>query len=323
MSLSEAQIELLKRFEGGLDPRHPERSRIPARILGYGEISTVFEVEAEGLEGLAVKRLPLFRDWSEAQRYGATLDEYVRLLTEEIGLRLPRHQHACFERATGSPVFYIIQDKVTDGWIGHRALHRLTAEGVQKLILDVLRQLRKVWDYNRRQDQVRVAIDGQLSNWVLEGFDPDSGWLDGVGLAYLDTSTPLFRVGGAEQLDPELFLRSAPSFLSWILRIFVLKDVVDRYYDFHRVAVDLVANLYKEQRPELIPGAVDVVNRFFLDEAAELGILPVTEHEVAAYYREDAMIWRVYLGMRKVDRWLRASLLRREYPYILPGKILR
>jgi len=323
MPLSETQIELLKRFERGLDPRHPERSRIPARILGYGEISTVFEVEAEGLEGLAVKRLPLFRDWSEAQRYGATLDEYVRLLTEEVGLSLPRHQHACFERASGSPVFYIIQDKVADGWIGHRALHRLAPEGAQMLVLDVLRQLRKVWDYNRRQDQVRVAIDGQLSNWVLEGFDPDRGWLDGVGLAYLDTSTPLFRVGGAEQLDPELFLRSAPSFLSWILRIFVLKDVVDRYYDFHRVAVDLVANLYKEQRPELIPGAVDVVNRFFLDEAAELGILPVTEHEVAAYYREDAMIWRVYLGMRKVDRWLRASLLRREYPYILPGKILR
>jgi len=323
MPLSEAQTELLKRFEGGLDPRHPERSRIPARILGYGEISTVFEVEAEGLEGLAVKRLPLFRDWSEAQRYGATLDEYVRLLTEEVGLRLPRHQGACFERATGSPVYYIIQDKVTDGWIGHRAMHRLTPEGTQRLVLDVLRQLRRVWDYNRRQDKVRVAIDGQLSNWALEDFDPDSGWLGGAGLTYLDTSTPLFRVGGVEQLDPELFLRSAPSFLAWILRIFVLKDVVDRYYDFHRVAVDLVANLYKEQRPEFIPGAVEVVNRFFQGEAIELGIRPVTEQEVAAYYREDAMIWRLYLGMRKVDRWLRASLLRREYPYILPGKVLR
>lgn len=323
MPLSETQFELLKRFERGLDPRHPERSRIPARILGYGEISTVFEVEAEGLEGLAVKRLPLFRNWPEAERYGATLDEYVRLLTEEVGLRLPRHQHACFERASRSPVFYIIQDKVADGWIGHRALQRLAPEGAQMLVLDVLRQLRKVWDYNRRQDQVRVAIDGQLSNWVLEGFHPDSGWTEGTSLAYLDTSTPLFRVGGVEQLDPELFLRSAPSFLAWILRIFVLKDVVDRYYDFHRVAVDLVANLYKEQRPELIPGAVEVVNRFCRGEAAELCTRPITEQEVAAYYREDAMIWRMYLGMRKVDRWLRASLLRREYPYILPGRVLR
>ena len=52
---------------------------------------------------------------------------------------------------------------------------------------------------------------------------------------------------GVEQLDPELFLRSAPSFLVWLLRLLFLKDVVDRYYDFHLVAVDLIANFYKEQ----------------------------------------------------------------------------
>ena len=33
--------DLLERFEAGLDPAHPERSAIPAVVLGYGEISTV------------------------------------------------------------------------------------------------------------------------------------------------------------------------------------------------------------------------------------------------------------------------------------------
>ncbi|HNS50411.1 MAG TPA: DUF6206 family protein [Anaerolineae bacterium] len=323
MSLSETQIDLLKRFEHGLDPRFPERGRIPARVLGYGEISTVFEIQADGLEDLAVKRLPLFREWPEAERYEATLDAYVGVLTGEVGLRLPRHRHVCFQRPSGLPVVYILQDKVREDWLCHRVLHRLPSEGVQALVLAVLRHLRKVWDFNARQDHMRVAIDGQLSNWAIEGPDLDHLRPEEVSLTYLDTSTPLFRVDGVEQLDPELFLRSAPSFLSWILRLVFLEDVVDRYYDFRRVVLDLVANLYKEQRPEMIPGSLDVANRYFADEAADLGILPVTEEQVRGYYREDALIWRMYLSMRKVDRWLRSSLLRREYPYILPDKVLR
>ncbi len=55
-------IELLREFERGLDPRHPEAGAIPAHILGYGEISTVFEIgEARG-GNLAYKRMPIFRE---------------------------------------------------------------------------------------------------------------------------------------------------------------------------------------------------------------------------------------------------------------------
>ncbi|MCZ7673461.1 MAG: hypothetical protein M5U34_43255 [Chloroflexi bacterium] len=39
-------IPFLRQFEQGLDPLHPEQSRIPAQVLGYGEISTVFTVAA-------------------------------------------------------------------------------------------------------------------------------------------------------------------------------------------------------------------------------------------------------------------------------------
>ena len=90
----------------------------------------------------------------------------------------------------------------------------------------------------------------------------------------MDTSTPLFRVDGVEQLDPELFLRSAPSFMVWIIRLLFLEDVMTRYYDFRRVAMDLIANFYKEQRPELIPDLIETANEFFADEAADLGIEP-------------------------------------------------
>jgi hypothetical protein len=323
MAVGEVDLDLLREFELGLDPQHPERSQIPARILGYGEISTVFEIQAEGMEGLALKRLPLFYTQEEVERYRAAFDEYLRLLSDEIGLCLPAHDHAVVPGRSGQPVFYIIQRQVSAGSIGNQALHTLSRQEVRHMIWRVLREMHQVWAFNREQESLRVAIDGQISNWSIDGFDPESPTVGDARLWYLDTSTPLLRVDGVEQLDTELFLRNAPSFLVWILRLLFVQDVVDRYYDPHLVAVDLAANFYKEQRPELIPDVVDVVRDFFEGEAASLGVAPITEEEIRAYYREDALIWTLYLSMRKVDRFLRVQLLRREYPYILPQRIER
>ena len=192
------------------------------------------------------------------------------------------------------------------------------------LVRRILLELRLVWDFNQRQGRRQIGLDGQISNWSIEGFDGRKPYIDDeITLTYLDTSTPLFRVDGVEQMDAELFLRSAPSFLVWILRLLFLQDVVDRYYDFRQVVVDLVANFYKEQRPELIPELVDVANRFFAKDAADLDLEPIDERQVRSYYREDALIWTLYLSMRRLDRWLHTTVLRREYPYILPGKTRR
>jgi hypothetical protein len=49
---------------------------------------------------------------------------------------------------------------------------------------------------------------------------------------------------------------------------------------------------------------------------------PIDVHDVRAYYREDAFIWRFYLGLRRFDRTLH-RLTRRRYPYVLPGPISR
>jgi len=126
------------------------------------------------------------------------------------------------------------------------------------------------------------------------------------------------RIRGQEQLNPELFLRSAPSFLVWLIRWLFLPDVMTRYYDFRQVVMDLVANFYKEQRPDLIPLVLEVVN----GPLVEGDFPPLTVEEVQRYYRQDAWIWRTYLSFRKVDRALH-HLIRRPYPYILPEKIRR
>ncbi|HFD40371.1 MAG TPA: hypothetical protein ENJ31_11070 [Anaerolineae bacterium] len=323
MNLDSSRLALLQEFEHNLDPQRPEDSPIPARILGYGEISTVFEIQDAAMDGLAFKRLPLFEDEVEIARYRAVYDEYLRLLADPIGLHLPPHGQAVVRGRSGKPVFYIIQRRLPGDSIGHQALRRLPPPEVNRLVRRALREMHKVWAFNRQQSALQVALDGQISNWAIEGFDPAAPHLPDARLWYLDTSTPLFRRNGVEQLDVELFLRSAPSFLVWILRLLFLQDVVDRYYDPHLVAVDLVANFYKEQRPELIPQVTGVVNDFFRQEAADLDIAPIREEEIRAYYREDALIWTLYLAMRWLDQFLRVRVLHREYPYILPRRIER
>lgn len=317
-------LDVLHDFERGLDPQHPERGRVPARVLGYGEISTVFAIEAEGLRDLAFKRLPIFRTQEEMAAYAVIYEEYNRLLRDEVGLYLPAYGQASFCTDSGRPVFYIIQKQLLDASMGHHAIHLLPRDGTLALVHRVLREMRKVWAFNRQQDRLQLGLDGQISNWSIDGFDPNDPRVgpDAV-LRYVDTSTPLFRVEGVEQLNPELFLRSAPWFLAWVLRILFVADVVNRYYDCRRVVIDLIANFYKEQRPDLVPDVIATVNSFFVQETGDWNVKPITEEEVRSYYREDAFIWRFYLAARKADRFLRTRLLGQEYPYILPGKVRR
>ena len=325
MPLPQVDLQLLTDFEKGLDPRFPEKSKIPARVLGYGEISTVFELGTGPERELAYKRLPMFRTDEEAQTYQALYQAYVAALRDRMGLRVvPTDTVRLPGKVRGRVVVYIVQDRLPTGSIGHQAIHHFSSDDVGRLVLAVLREMDKVFRFNHEhQGEMEAGLDGQISNWAIAGLDPERPALgEEIELIYFDTSSPLLRVKGQEQLDPELFLRSAPSFLVWLLRLLFLKDVMTRYYDFRQVAVDLVANFYKEKRPELIPSLVDTVNRFFAANERLSGLTPLTTAEVRSYYREDAWIWRLYLAFKKVDRSLH-RLLGKDYPYILPDKVNR
>lgn len=320
----EVNFDLLREFEAHLDPQSPESCRIPCHVLGYGEISTVFEIKVEEMNGLALKRMSVFENQSELDRYLAAYCEYNFLLEEGAGIHLPSHGYAVAHNPRGRPILYLIQAKLPSYAIGNNAIHLLSRRGVVILIVRVLNELNKIWSFNQVQSEYQLAIDGQISNWVINEFDPDDPHLeDGTNLSYLDTSTPIYLTNGIEQLDPELFLRSAPSFLVSIIRKFFLDDVMTRYYDPRQVVIDLLANFYKEQRPDLIPDLVFSANTFFANEGQELQVEPLEVKEISDYYGEDAFIWRFFLTSRRIDRFLHLIVLRKEYPYILPGKIKR
>lgn len=325
MSTLKIDRGLLQQFEMQLDPRHPEKGSIPARIIGIGEISTVLEIGTGGMNNLAYKRVPLFRTEVEAERYETIYQDYIQIMCDRVGVRVVASDITrMIDEKHNRVVVYIVQEKLPKESIGNKVIHHLPEDEIHRLVLTILTELSKVFNFNQQNNgKLELGIDGQISNWAIVNFDLRRAKLDEkIQLVYIDTSTPLTCRDGKEQLDPELFLRSAPSFMVWILRWLFLQDVMTRYYDFRKVSIDLVANFYKEQRYELIPGLVDIVNKFFSAQIQAGEFKPLTVKEIKAYYQEDAWIWRLYLTFRKIDRSLH-DLFRKHYPYILPDMIKR
>jgi Family of unknown function (DUF6206) len=299
----EIDRSILEEFETRLNPSELS----DAKVLGYGEISTVFEIE--GIPNAACKRMPLFKSRVAAETYARQYSEYCAALNK-AGIKLPDDRTEIIEQSGKPVVLYIIQKELPPERFVHKLLHTLPDSELRDIISRVIDTIDLVWAFNMSQaPELEIAIDGQLSNWI---------WLESGDLYYVDTSTPLYRIQGKEQLDPELFLESAPSFLRWLIRWLFLADVMNRYYDAKQVAIDLVANLYKEQRSDLVPRVIELINAGRKIEGG-----PLTVKDIEKYYREDKFIWALFLALRRFDRWIKTKLLRKRYEFVLPGKIKR
>jgi hypothetical protein len=302
-------LSLLKKFEEGLDPQDLKKSRVPAVVLGFGEISTVFKMEGRG--DIAFKRMPLFKDAASAEKYSQQFAEYCGLLAE-AGLKIPESDTEIVALPGRPVVLYIAQKILPPERFAHKLIHIFNPVDTGGMIGKIVSQIELVWRFNReKKPSFELAIDGQLSNWVISENQPEE-------IYFVDTSTPLYRKNGIEQLDPELLLQSAPGFLRWVLRLFFLKDVMSRYYDRRQVCIDIAANLFKEQRPELVSPAVDIMNAVFFGKDD-----PLTVREIEKYYGTDRTIWALFLAFRRIDRFMTEKIMRKRYEFILPGKIRR
>jgi hypothetical protein len=302
--------DLLYRFETGLDPQNIKDSSVPGSVLGFGEISTIFQIGDQS--DVAFKRMPLFSNRMSAEEYNQQYHEYCNKLME-AGVNLPEHETIILQVPNRPVVFYIAQKQLPAERFAHRLIHFLDLKNIRQFIELIVSDISKIWQFNQSSmPSLELAIDGQLSNWVC--LEKEIG----TEIVYIDTSTPLYRINGVEQLDPELLLQSAPLFLRWIIRWLFLRDVMNRYYDQRMVYIDLAGNLFKEQRPDLISEAIDIIN-----QSLSNNLQPLAMEEVQKYYREDKLIWTLFLASRKVDRWLTMKLLRKRYEYILPGMIKR
>jgi hypothetical protein len=303
--------ELLGRFEAGLDPQCPERSAIPVAIVGYGEQTVILQIGDD--PSVVYKRLPLFKDRPAAEQYQSMYREFCGLLTK-AGVAVPESESVIVQLPGRPVVLYVAQARLPPGCFAHRLICTLSGEKIEHLLERVLAEVMKVWRFSQQNaPELEITVDGQLSNWAF-GEELDSR------LYYVDTSTPYMRIHGRHQLDPDLLLQATPAILRRPLeRFFVdVDEIMSRYYDPRKNMIDLAANLIKEQMPELVPTAVRLIN-----EQLPPGSAPVTRRCVERYYRQDKLIWSLFLLLRRVDRWVTTTLRRRRYEYMLPGRIKR
>jgi hypothetical protein len=310
-------IDLLEKFENQLNPAFPEKSSMPPTILGYGEISTTFSID--DMPGVAFKRMPPFNSSDQILAYKTALDRYYFLLTDNC--RIPVSQYDCFEITNrfGEKILYVAQPLLPKNSIGNHILKNGGLSDMGVMVRRVTHHLLSLWQWN--QDHMpyeSIALDGQISNWSFQFKDNND-----CDIIYFDITTPMFRIDNKDQLDTEIFLKSCPSMLTWLVRWQFLQEVLDRYYDTRSVLIDLVANFHKEGRADLIENAVSLINRKIAENGLTDKIQPLTRSEIDAYYKNDAFIWSLFLSLRRMDRAIKTKILRKRYNFILPGKIKR
>lgn len=316
------------------DFRRMYREDASVDVVGYGEISTVMRLRKKGWVNNSVdvvdddsrwlwKKLPPFPSLDSVQQYEHLYALYRKLLVQDVGIDVPEQVVRHFIHGKRF-VIYAGQERIADQNICHRVIRRIDEENAYRLIGMIVRRVIKVHEFNQKNTETEIGIgfDAQLSNWALVTSGKNHERIDqGNDLLYIDTSSPLVRIKGIEQINTEIFIKSAASFLRPIIRIFFLRDVVDRYYDTRRVLIDLIANLYKERCPWLIDGSIDATNK--LIKAMKLRIEPIMRKEVDGYYSSDSFIWRFYQASRKIDRLITERVLRKKYEFRIPGPIER
>ncbi len=305
--------EKLEIFENGLNPAFPQQSAVVPDILGYGEISSTFSIP--DMPDIAFKRMPPFDTTEKIGSYRTAVDRYCTLLAEKCGIdAAPCLIHDLVNRH-GEQIVYVAQPRLPSRSIGNQRLVNADFSELEDLLMPVIESLLHVWRHNRNPgEEEQLGIDGQISNWSL---------VPKKAPVYFDVTTPLFRINGIEQLDTEIFLKSCPGFLVWLVRWQFLQEVLDRYYDTRLVLIDLVANFHKEGRADLIDSAIRIINQTLGRDGLDDDIPPLDRAEVDRYYKNDAFIWRLFLSLRRLDRFLRTRAAGKRYNFILPGNIRR
>ncbi|HGY11987.1 MAG TPA: hypothetical protein ENK36_06460 [Desulfobacterales bacterium] len=311
-----ADVQLLKDFENQLDTSNPTGGRIPVKIIGYGEMSAIFLFDK--MPELAVKRMPPFYNSQEISLYKSNINKYCRFLREKFNINTAPYYFIEIVNRYSEHILYIVQNRLDADSIGNNFIQDCSNEKLAIVLKAVLDKMILIWQWNRENKDMIFGLDGQISNWSFN-FDTDNN----IDPVYFDYTTPFIRKNGVELLDPEMFLKSCPSFLVWIVRWRFLQEVLDRYYDLRLVLIDLTANFHKEAQASKIPFAIEVINRYMDQNASDLKMQPITKLEVDKYYKDDAFIWKLFLSLRRLDCFIKTKIFRGKYDFILPGKIDR
>jgi len=271
-------------------------------ILGYGEITTVFRLDADG-ESFACKRFPVFRSAKDAEEHQRLIEEYIVAL-DDHGIHVLDSGFVPLTTADGRTVLYLVQPIIDSSRIGPAYVTSQAPDDAAELFRTILLTLKGCVSSS-------LAPDGQLSNWVV---------LDN-GLAYMDISTPFMRSrDGDERCNWGMLTESVLSGLLAPARSYFKKkapETVASYYTLRGQAIDFLGNLRKEDLGHLIEPFIPIANDVLeLEE-------PITIDDVKKYYNEDADFYALLMRLMRINSVFYRHILRKTYPNFIPPRIER
>jgi hypothetical protein len=261
-------------------------------ILGFGELSVALAWPS-GEPRYVCKRTPPFTP-AQLSAYTELVGSYVEAL-RAAGLRVVDTSIVPLDNPMRRDrrVAYLVQPLLPRSSLGHEVLAAAEPDPDHPFLQALGRALAVVTDV--------LSIDAQVTNW---------SW-DGTEVTLIDVGTPfLWDDDGRYRLDMGPFLPMIPAPLRPLVR-WDMNRVVGRWREARRVALDVVANLYRE-------GLVDWVGPATIALQRALGAAePLTVHEARAFYDEDRATWVRLKRLQRLERAWQTGVRRRRYEFFI------
>ncbi len=258
-------------------------------VLGYGEVSVALGWPIEHPHSVCKRTPPFSRQ--EFAAYHDLVTEYIERL-EASGLHVAETKIMTIE--TGDQVIaYLVQPMLAASTLGHNVLAASEPDADHPLLAAVAEVLDVVTP--------EISVDAQFTNFA---------W-DGSTLTLVDVGTPFLWDGqGTFRFDirPSAHMLPAPV---RALAVRELTKLVSRWNDPRRVALDIVANLYREGLDNWIDPTVVALNRR-LDVDT-----PISAGEAREMFEEDLKIWPFLKKLQAVERWWRNTVRRGTYQWFI------
>ncbi|MBW2737962.1 MAG: hypothetical protein JRE64_03740, partial [Deltaproteobacteria bacterium] len=140
--------QLLNQFEQELIPHDLSRSSIPAQIIGFGEISAIFQIGAE--DKIIYKRIPIFPDLKTAKSYKQMYFEYCSLV-KQAGINLPEDDAVIIEVPGHPVVIYFAQKRFDKQFFCHNLINILDEYDRIEMLEQIMSALTGIWNFNKEK----------------------------------------------------------------------------------------------------------------------------------------------------------------------------
>lgn len=277
--------DLEKMVQGAL----AKRDTSELNVLGFGEVSVALGWPIDEPSHVCKRMPPMSGEQFAA--YSSLVSSYVDGL-RQAGQAVVETAVCSVDRGD-KMVAYIVQPRLPKETLGDQVLLSSEPDPSHPFLAAVADSFGLV--------SQRLSIDAQVTNF---------SW-DGETLTLLDVGTPFFwDDDGTLLFDLDGFTPMIPAPLRGIIKRDLIK-VIDRWKEPRQVAVDVVANLYREGLAQWMEPAIFALSQAFPDEPA------ITRAEAMASYEDDRKTFPRLTKLQRTQRAWQTSVRRAPYEFFI------